>query len=170
LHPCAQTDLLSHDDTDGADTNEATASSAASHARSTRLKELERPGVVQRRTLPPPAASAVYELTDYGRKLERPLLALGRWGAMSLERRETDQSLRSEWLAVAPKTFFRPEAASDLDTTVELRFDDGTFVARIERGSLLVEPSTGNGAALAPEGDKALVERLPRLFAFGVAD
>ena len=52
-----------------------------------RLKELERGGVVRRRTLPPPAASAVYELTDYGRALEGPLLALGRWGALSIGER-----------------------------------------------------------------------------------
>src|SRR5919202_2762340 len=76
-----------------------------------RLKELERAGVVQRRTLPPPAASAVYELTEYGRELEEPLLALGRWGARSLGTREPRHALRSEWLAVALKAFFRPEAA-----------------------------------------------------------
>src|SRR2546421_12497777 len=46
-----------------------------------RLKELEQNGVVARRRLPPPAASAVYELTEYGRELEEVVLAFGRWGA-----------------------------------------------------------------------------------------
>jgi DNA-binding HxlR family transcriptional regulator len=157
-----------------------------------RLKELERGGVVSRRTLPAPAASVVYELTEYGRTLEAPLLALGRWGALSLGRRDARQSLRSEWLAVALKAFFRPEAAADLHATVALRFDDGAFLARIDRGSLLVEPEDRrNGAdlvlttevetliaflagadvpapALAPEGDPALLARLPEIFAFGV--
>ena len=154
-----------------------------------RLKELERGGIVERRTLPPPAASAVYELTEYGRALEGPLLALGRWGAMSMGERE-GQALRSEWLAVALKAFFRPEAAADLKATVELRFGDGTFLARIDEGSLVVEPAARDGAdlalttevetliaflagadvpaaALAPEGDTALLERLPEIFAFG---
>jgi DNA-binding HxlR family transcriptional regulator len=157
-----------------------------------RLRELERAGVVERRTLPAPAASAVYELTDYGRKLEGPLLALGRWGALSLGRRDPGQSLRSEWLAVALKAFFRPEAASELSATVELRFGDAAFQARIERGSLVIEPEAENGAdlvvttdvetligflagadvprtALAPEGDTTLLERLPRIFSFGLA-
>jgi DNA-binding HxlR family transcriptional regulator len=157
-----------------------------------RLRELEQGGVVQRRILPPPAASTVYELTDYGRKLEGPLLALGRWGALSLGRREPGQSLRSEWLAVALKAFFQPEAASDLDATVALRFEDGAFLARIERGSLAIEPESENGAdlvlttdvetlvgylvgadvpraALAPEGDPKLLERLPEIFSFGLA-
>src|ERR671933_1041184 len=66
-----------------------------------RLKELERGGVIRRRTLPPPAASVVYELTEYGRALEGPLLALGRWGATSMGRREAAQALRSEWLPPA---------------------------------------------------------------------
>ena len=38
-----------------------------------RLKDLERYGVVRRRRLPPPAASTVYELTEYGQEL-RPVL------------------------------------------------------------------------------------------------
>lgn len=49
-----------------------------------RLKGLEQAGIVQRRTLPPPAASAVYELTAYGRELEAPLMKLAHWGAQSL--------------------------------------------------------------------------------------
>ena len=156
-----------------------------------RLKELERGGVVRRRTLPPPAASTVYELTDYGRALEGPLLALGRWGALSIGERQDGQSLRSEWLAVALKAFFRPEAAREVRATIGLRFKDGAFCARIDAGSLLVEPDTRDGAdlvlttepetligflagagvpaaALAPQGDVALLERLPEIFAFGV--
>jgi DNA-binding HxlR family transcriptional regulator len=158
-----------------------------------RLKELERTGVVRRRTLPPPAASAVYELTEYGRELEEPLLALGRWGARSLGRREPRHALRSEWLAVALKAFFRPEAAADLVAKIGLRFGDGTFDVQIDCGSLAVGPGgedgadlvlatdvetflgflTGAGvpaAALAPEGDVTLLERLPQIFAFGVGD
>jgi DNA-binding HxlR family transcriptional regulator len=156
-----------------------------------RLKELERAGVVQRRTLAPPAASTVYELTDYGRELEGPLLALGRWGARSLTARDPAHTLRSEWLAVALKAFFRPEAASGIRATVSLRFDDGAFRVRLDRGLLVVDGDPGDGAdlvvttdvetllgfltgagvpaaALAPEGDTALLERLPEIFAFGV--
>jgi DNA-binding HxlR family transcriptional regulator len=157
-----------------------------------RLQELERNGVVGRRTLPPPAASTVYELTEYGRKLEGPLLALGRWGALSMGERQPEQTLRSEWLAVALKAFFRPEAAADLQAEIELRFEDGTFLARVDRGSLVVQPASPNGAdlvletevetliaylvgadvpaaALSAEGDEALLERLPQVFAFAAA-
>jgi DNA-binding HxlR family transcriptional regulator len=156
-----------------------------------RLKELERAGVVARRMLPPPAASTVYALTAYGRALEGPLLALGRWGAASMGQRQPEQALRSEWLGVALKAFFKPEAAADLRAEIELRFDDGTLLARLDHGTLVVEPGSLNGAdlvvttevetliaylagadvppaTLAPQGDAALLERLPRIFAFGL--
>src|SRR5204862_4940687 len=45
-----------------------------------RLRELEQVGVVRRDTLPPPAASHVYELTVWGGELGPIVLALGRWG------------------------------------------------------------------------------------------
>src|SRR3954465_204093 len=46
-----------------------------------RLRDLEGSGLVRRATLPPPAASAVYELTERGADLEEVVLALGRWGS-----------------------------------------------------------------------------------------
>src|SRR3954453_5510820 len=50
---------------------------------SQRLKELEEIGVLRREQLPPPAASTVYELTEWGHELEEILVRLGRWGARS---------------------------------------------------------------------------------------
>ncbi len=52
---------------------------AASNVVTDRLRELERHGVLARRTLPPPAGSTVYELTPWGRELEPVLFALGNW-------------------------------------------------------------------------------------------
>src|SRR4051812_6813218 len=53
---------------------------ASSNMLTDRLRELESHGVVARRTLPPPAGSVVYALTDSGRELEPVVLALGAWG------------------------------------------------------------------------------------------
>ena len=54
-----------------------------------RLRELEEDGIVQRSFLPPPAARAVYELTDDGVQLATSLVPLARWGARRLgSRRE----------------------------------------------------------------------------------
>src|SRR5256885_2853446 len=51
---------------------------------SERLKELEHAGVVRRRVLPRPAASVVYELTDYGSQLDDVVMRLGLWGGPPL--------------------------------------------------------------------------------------
>jgi DNA-binding HxlR family transcriptional regulator len=154
-----------------------------------RLKQLERDGIVRRRLLPPPAASTVYELTEYGRELEPVLLAFGRWGAKSIGEPTPDRSIRSEWFGVALKTYFRPEAAEDVHATIALRFDDGGLTVRIDAGDLSVtarvpdeadltlrtDPTALVGylrgavprAALSPEGDLALLKRLPAIFPFG---
>ena len=51
-----------------------------------RLKELESAGLVERRMLPPPAASAVYELTAEAAGLVDVLAAMTRWGVTLLGR------------------------------------------------------------------------------------
>src|ERR1700710_270654 len=46
---------------------------------SRRLRELEEAGIVVRGSLPAPASSRVYELTDWGAGLVPVVLALGHW-------------------------------------------------------------------------------------------
>jgi DNA-binding HxlR family transcriptional regulator len=150
-----------------------------------RLKQLERDGIVRRRFLPPPAASTVYELTEYGRELEVALLAFGRWGARTLPERVPERASRSEWFGVALKAYFRPEAAADIRATVAMRFDDGFLTLRLHEGELDVSTAAtdhadltieavdagpvaaflaGREVRLAAEGDLALLERLPAIF------
>ena len=49
-----------------------------------RLKQLQASGIIAKRQLPPPAASAVYELTELGRGLEPVILEVGKWGMQFL--------------------------------------------------------------------------------------
>jgi DNA-binding HxlR family transcriptional regulator len=53
---------------------------AASNILADRLHELEDRGVIRRRRLPFSPEAWAYELTDWGRKLEPIVLALGEWG------------------------------------------------------------------------------------------
>jgi DNA-binding HxlR family transcriptional regulator len=63
-----------------------------------RLKSLEQGGVVRRRRLPPPAASWVYELTEYGEGLREVLHVLAHWGARSLGPPVARDDLEAGWL------------------------------------------------------------------------
>ena len=62
-----------------------------------RLKELEAAGLVEKRKLPPPAASTVYELTATGRELRPVLHELARFGARLMGPPPAD-ALEEGWL------------------------------------------------------------------------
>jgi DNA-binding HxlR family transcriptional regulator len=99
-----------------------------------RLRELEDAGVVERATLPPPAGSAVYQLTEAGEALESVALAIGRWGARFLgKRRATDRLIPSGYF-FAMRAAFRPEIAGDLSETYEFRIGERVFEVSVHEG------------------------------------
>ena len=75
-----------------------------------RLRDLETCGVIAKRKLPPPAASRVYELTDYGRALQPVMRELALWGARSLGPPTDADELFDGWLANALDTMLGPFA------------------------------------------------------------
>jgi DNA-binding HxlR family transcriptional regulator len=108
---------------------------------SQRLRDLEQAGIVQRRTLPPPAGSRVYELTEWGRELEPVLLALGRWGSRA-PFPPGDEPLGVDAFILALETVFDPSAAEGLTATYELRLGEQSFTARVGEGRLEVARAT----------------------------
>ena len=159
----------------------------ATNVLSLRLRQLERGGIVARRQLPLPAPAQVYELTPHGRELVPIMLALGRWGASAMGPRSPEQAIRGEWLALALKAFFDPDAAEDISGTIALDLDGARFTLRLgESGlevipgeespvdlSITADPETllrflaGAPASLQAEGDRELLDRLPALFPLG---
>lgn len=113
----------------------------------TRLKDLERYGVVRRTTLPPPAASKVYELTELGRSLEPVIAALSRWGLEFLDTPDREDDLRPAWAVVAMRSALKQEAARGLQETYEFRIDKEAFHLRIKDG----EVEALQGPAVDPE-------------------
>ncbi len=104
-----------------------------------RLRELEAGGVVQKRKLPPPAASTVYELTEYGKQLEEPLYALARWGARTLGPPGKEDELAHDWGLNAFAALLDQEAARGVTETYVLRLPDETYSVQLEDGRLHVE-------------------------------
>ncbi len=111
-----------------------------------RLRELESTGVVKRRKLPPPAASKVYELTEWGKELEPVLVQLGRWGARSPSK-PYDAALGVDSLILSFRTMFDSHRADGLRATYELRFGEDVFRAVVEDGRLDVI----RGSAVQPD-------------------
>jgi DNA-binding HxlR family transcriptional regulator len=156
-----------------------------------RLRDLEAAGVVRRGKLPPPAASRIYELTEWGRDLEPVIIALGRWGVRS-PTKPPDAELGVDSLILSFRTMFDPDRAEGLDALYEFRLGEDRFRAEVAEGRLeiargtaeqpdaTVEAEAGTLAALVYdelelddtlssgdlgiEGDRALVERFLALF------
>ena len=112
-----------------------------------RLKELEEVGVLERKTLPPPAASAVYDLTDLGCELQPALVELVRWGSKLPRAPRGTEYSRPGWAILAMHAAFQPEAAKGLKETYEFRIGDEVFYARINDGTI----ETGEGHAGDPD-------------------
>lgn len=111
-----------------------------------RLKSLEEAELVERRTLPPPAASAVYELTPHGRKLESTLRELAIFGASFLERRK-GETFRIQWLAFPLRMMFRPERAQGQRLVVQFETNGEVLHVRVDNGAI----TTDLGPAEAPD-------------------
>ena len=135
-----------------------------------RLRELERAGVVRRRKLAPPAASRVYELTDWGLELEPVITQLGRWGARSPSR-PRDATLGVDSLILSFRTMFDPRAADGLSASYELHLDEDVFRVEVsdrrfeiargeaERPDATIETDSATLATLVYE-DRPLAEAL----------
>jgi len=70
-----------------------------------RLERLERRGIVRRAQLPPPAASAVYELDEAGQALLPVVTELLRWGTRWLLPPVPGDHFEPDWVLVALRAF-----------------------------------------------------------------
>jgi DNA-binding HxlR family transcriptional regulator len=125
-----------------------------------RLRDLDKAAVVRKRKLPPPAASTVYELTEYGAELEEVMNALARWGVRSLGPPGPADELYPEWGVNAFPALLNPEEARDLTTTYVLKIGDDVFTASFDDGHLTPSVGETENADLRVEVDMDTFFRL----------
>ncbi len=116
-----------------------------------RLKDLEGNGVLRRATLPPPAASRVYELTELGRSLEPVVMGLARWGLEFLGASCEEDDRQPAWAMVALQSMLKPEATGEIRESYEFRVDDEVFHVWVADGD--------TGVRQGPAADPDLVVR-----------
>ena len=115
---------------------------ASSNLVADRLRELEARGVVQRRTLPPPAASRVYELTEWGTELEPIVLALGGWGLrVPLPDTPTTLSATSVLLYLRGSVYPDPGVPAE---TFHIQLGDRVWTIRTTAGELHIHQGGAN--------------------------
>lgn len=157
-----------------------------------RLGGLEQQGVVARRKLPPPAATQVYELTEWGYLAEPAIQELGRWAARSPEH-NPQLPLSPVSFMLSLRTMIDREAARQFDATVGFTVSGESFLAELRGGEMPVrraEPGPADAwisaeaplpllrviygkqpldealraGAVSLAGDQALAERFVALF------
>ena len=89
----------------------------------TRLRELEASGLVQRTELPPPADVDVYELTGWARELQPMLQGLGQWAQASPTRNTEGAGLTPDATVQAMQTM-APQSTVDPPIELQLRLSD----------------------------------------------
>jgi len=140
--PSRYTDLL--DDLPGIPTN----------VLSTRLKELEEAGIVERRIAPAPQRGILYAPTEAGQNLQGAVIALALWGNTRLGEQEPGEFVPPSSVVMALRATFNPDAARGLTASWEIRTGDAVMHASVADGQL----ATGVGPA---PGEPDLVITVP---------
>ncbi|HWV13523.1 MAG TPA: winged helix-turn-helix transcriptional regulator [Sphingobium sp.] len=154
-----------------------------------RLEELEVASILIRRRLPPPAASQIYELTEWGRESEILFQVIGRWACRSPTMQQ-GHPMSNVSVVLSMRTMIDCSRIADLDAVIGFRFGEEEFRALLKDGDFTIDRGpaenvdvlfSGDQNALAAvvyggasfedvepalniEGDKALAERFVRLF------
>jgi DNA-binding HxlR family transcriptional regulator len=139
-----------------------------------RLRTLHDHAIVTKRTLPPPAAVTVYELTEAGRQLGPSLIALRRWGARYAPPSEPGDAKRPAWVllsATASTSAPAPAGTCELRVGPEAFRLAGTDTGLSVRGGAVEDPDaiialetetlydiTAGDLTPHEAGDKALIE------------
>ncbi|WP_431682670.1 alkyl sulfatase C-terminal domain-containing protein [Kitasatospora sp. KL5] len=113
-----------------------------------RLKHLEHEGLAQKITLPPPARTPAYALTEAGEELGPAVLALARWGLKwAMGERRATETFHPGWAVLGLRACFDADAATGLHAVYEFRIGDEVLHARIDDGTI----ETLHGPAQHPD-------------------
>jgi DNA-binding HxlR family transcriptional regulator len=121
-----------------------------------RLRELERAGVVQRVIEDVPGDAVRYELTEYGLGLDETVLSMGRWGARLLGEPRPDEIVTPDSLIMAMRATFQRDAAKGVHASYELRVGHIVLNLRVDDGRLTTSAGPLPGADLTLEPGMAL--------------
>ena len=137
---------------------------------STRLRDLEAEGIIERTRTPTPTPAVLYELTDEGRGLKPVLDAFARWGSRRLTRAGVGEVVRPEWFVLSLAATVPPESLA-AGTSYLLDIDDEQFVVHAGERDVVATDATGEAATAtitgklrdffaASKGDKRAAQRL----------
>lgn len=135
-----------------------------------RLRELEHNGVI-RRGPAPTEGQQVYELTEWGRKLEPIVLALGEWG-IDAPQPSPPAALSATSVLIFLRDAAHPDPAAP-PTTCRLELDGRVWTVRLASGRVQVQPGETSTADVSLRAEPKTLSALladPTKLATAVAD
>ncbi len=119
-----------------------------------RLKRLQEAGIIEKETLPPPAASTVYQLTPIGEGLRSCVVSLAIWGMQFLGPPPPGEAFVRD-LVRRRGLMFGTGCDPEVDDLVELAVDDDRIGIRIRGDMMSVEDGSLRDASACVELDSA---------------
>jgi DNA-binding HxlR family transcriptional regulator len=102
-----------------------------------RLQRMEASGLIRKRRLPPPAASAVYELTELGDGLRAVVRALFEWGLDVIGTPSAHDTVKaSYWLPAIQAAVDLQSPSTDIDDEYEFRVADEAITVTVRAGKI----------------------------------
>lgn len=136
---------------------------SGSNLLSQRLKDLEQADLIRRETLPPPAASTVYTLTDLGAELKNVVEALSTFGQKLLPFPPPAEDFYGTSSAIGGiRALFKPVRAQGVETRGEFHSEQGIFHVAVQDGQVQVNLGKTAQPAFKVKGD---LKDLAQLFA-----
>lgn len=125
-----------------------------------RLKQLENAGVVAR--MDPAERDSGYQLTALGLELREAVYALVRWGTRLPISFDDEHLSRPEWDIVAMNALFQPDQAADVKAVFQFEVDGFCYFARVDCGTLCVDPGRTSSPDLTIRTDRATLAAIGR--------
>ncbi|TDO56744.1 HxlR family transcriptional regulator [Kribbella sp. VKM Ac-2571] len=128
----------------------------ATNLLTTRLRDLETAGVLERR-LAAQGNAVVYALTPWGAELREPIESLIRWSTPLMTSGPGSDHFNPDWLAVALRALLAGRRAAGRSSTIGIAVDDQLLQVRTTRSGVAVTPPDGRGLDAVLHADPAVI-------------
>lgn len=101
-----------------------------------RLRSLLEAEVIEQSQVAWDGRAKLYQLTERGKELREPVLALAHWGMSLLDEEDRNGAVRAEWGFLAVQSMIEKAEIPDVDETYQFEVGDEQFSIEVRGGSV----------------------------------
>src|SRR5258708_5870111 len=129
----------------------------ATNLLSSRIRELESAGLIEREDAPPPIATTLFRLTEAGAQLQPALDAIGGGGVGYMAEPAEGDEFRGHWLAFPASFFLHDRDPGGPPVSIELRTASSPVVIEVSGGSARTRLGTAAAPDLVLQGEPQVI-------------